>query len=43
MRQLLGAISPEDAFILGVSDNVMPDSLIDRIAWISDIVAKETK
>jgi len=43
MHQLLDTISREDAFILGVSDNVMPDSLIDRIAWISDIVAKEAK
>lgn len=31
-------IAPGDAFILGVADNVMPDSLIDRVAWVSEQV-----
>ena len=29
-----------DAFVLGVADNVMPDSVIDRVAWASEIVQK---
>jgi hypothetical protein len=35
---LFDAIAPGKAFILGVADNVMPDSSIDRVAWISDLV-----
>jgi hypothetical protein len=31
-------IAPGDAFILGVADNVMADSMIERIAWISELV-----
>ena len=31
-------IAPGDAFILGVADNVMPDSVIDRIAWVSEVI-----
>ena len=38
MDQLFKTIAPGDAFILGVADNVMPDSLIDRVAWVSEIV-----
>jgi hypothetical protein len=37
-NHLFDIISPGDAFILGVADNVMPDSLIERIAWITDRV-----
>jgi len=33
-------IAPGDAFILGVADNVMPDSMIDRIAWITETVER---
>ena len=36
--RLFDIIAPGDAFILGVSDNVMPDSLIDRVAWVSEAV-----
>lgn len=36
--RLLDTIAPGDAFILGVADNVMPDSIIDRIAWVSELV-----
>ena len=36
VRKLTRVIAPGDAFILGVADNVMPDSLIDRVAWVSD-------
>jgi uroporphyrinogen-III decarboxylase len=36
--ELFDIIAPGDAFILGVADNVMPDSLIDRIAWVSEQV-----
>ena len=32
------AVAPGNAFILGVADNVMPDSVIERVAWISDTV-----
>ena len=35
---LFEVIAPGDAFILGVADNVMADSLVDRIAWISEQV-----
>ena len=38
MRQLLKIIAPGDAFILGVADNVMPDSVIDRVAWVSEML-----
>jgi len=36
MGELLQIIAPGDAFILGVADNVMPDSLINRVAWVSE-------
>ena len=32
------AIAPGDAFILGVADNVMPDSIIERVAWLTEQV-----
>jgi uroporphyrinogen-III decarboxylase len=32
-------IAPGDAFVLAVADNVMPNSVIDRIAWVSEQVA----
>ena len=38
VRGILDAVAPGDAFILGVADNVMPTSLIDRIAWVSEQV-----
>ena len=38
IHRLFDIIAPGDAFILGVADNVMPDSLIERIAWVSDVV-----
>jgi len=41
MRQLLKTIAPGDAFILGVADNVMPDSVIERVAWVSELLEKE--
>ena len=34
------AIAPGDAFILGVADNVMPDSLIDRVSYLTEAVEK---
>jgi len=37
---LFEVIAPGDAFILGVADNVMPDSLISRVAWVSEQVEK---
>lgn len=37
--ELFDVIAPGDAFILGVADNVMPDSLISRVAWVSEQVA----
>jgi hypothetical protein len=40
MRQLSRAIAPGDASTLGVADNVMPDSLIDRIEWVTELVEK---
>lgn len=41
VRRILEEIAPGAAFVLGVSDNVMPDSLIDRIRWASDFVEKK--
>ena len=35
---LFDVIAPGRAFILGVADNVMPDSLIERVALLSDLV-----
>ena len=35
---VLQTVAPGDAFILGVADNVMPDSLIDRVAWVSELL-----
>ena len=39
-HRLFDSIAPGRAFILGVADNVMPDSLIERVAWISDLVVE---
>jgi hypothetical protein len=33
-------IAPGDAFVLAVSDNVMPNSVIERIAWVSEQVER---
>jgi hypothetical protein len=38
MRTLFRVIAPGDAFILGVADNVMPTSLIERVERISELV-----
>ena len=38
MRGVFRAIAPGDAFILGVADNVMPTSLIQRVERISELV-----
>jgi len=38
VQDVFRTIAPGDAFILGIADNAMPDSLIERIAWISDFV-----
>jgi len=38
MRDLFRTIAPGDAFILGVADNVMPMSLIERVERISELV-----
>lgn len=38
MRTLIRVIAPGDAFILGVADNVMPTSLIERVERISELV-----
>jgi hypothetical protein len=35
-RRVFEIIGTGEAFILGVADNVMPDSRIERIAWISE-------
>jgi hypothetical protein len=36
--QVLETIAPGDAVILGVADNVMPDSVIERVAYVSEVV-----
>lgn len=38
VRDVFRTIAPGDAFILGIADNAMPDSLIDRVTWITDFV-----
>lgn len=38
VRGVFDTVAPGDAFILGVADNVMPTSIIDRIAWVSEQV-----
>jgi hypothetical protein len=38
VRHVFEVVAPGGAFILGVADNVMPDSLIERVAWVSEIV-----
>jgi hypothetical protein len=38
MRGVFRAIAPGDAFILGVADNVMPTSIIERVERISELV-----
>jgi hypothetical protein len=38
MQTLFRVIAPGDAFILGVADNVMPTSLIERVERISELV-----
>jgi len=40
MRELLRVIAPGDAFILGIADNAMPDSLIERVEWVSELLAE---
>ena len=38
MHAVLDILAPGDAVILGAADNVMPDSLIERVGWVSDLV-----
>ncbi len=38
MVDVFRSVAPGDAFILGISDNAMPDSMISRIERISDLV-----
>ena len=38
MRDLFHTIAPGDAFILGVSDNVMPRAKIERVERITQMV-----
>ncbi|NLG51795.1 MAG: hypothetical protein GX552_16955 [Chloroflexi bacterium] len=40
MHNLLDVIAPGDAFILGVADNVMPDSVIERVLWVTELLEK---
>jgi hypothetical protein len=43
MEDLFRTIAPGDAFILGVGDNVMPESRIERVAWVSQMVNEKGK
>jgi uroporphyrinogen-III decarboxylase len=38
VHQVFDTIAPGDAIILGVADNVMPDSLIERVAYVQSVV-----
>ena len=40
MRQLFRTIAPGDAFILGVSDNIMPGAQLERLERIAEMVAE---
>ncbi len=40
VKDILRTVAPGDAFVLGVSDNVMPDSVIERVAWVTDYLAE---
>ena len=40
MRGVFRVIAPGDAFVLGVADNVMPTSLIERVERISELVER---
>lgn len=41
MEDLFRAIAPGDAFILGVSDNVMPAALVPRLEYIRELVERQ--
>jgi len=38
MRQIFRTVAPGDAFILGVADNIMPGSLLQRLERINEMV-----
>jgi hypothetical protein len=38
VHHALDVLAPGDAVILGVADNVMPDSVIDRVAYVQQVV-----
>ena len=38
VHHVFDVIAPGDAVILGVADNVMPDSVIDRVAYVQQVV-----
>jgi uroporphyrinogen-III decarboxylase len=40
MRQVFRTIAPGDALILGVADNIMPGSLLERLERIAEMVAE---
>ncbi len=40
MMEVFRTVAPGNAFILGISDNAMPHSMISRIERISDMVEK---
>jgi hypothetical protein len=41
VRGILRDVAPGEAFILGVADNVMPDAVIERVAWVTELVEKQ--
>ncbi len=41
VANLFHVIAPGDAFILGIADNALPDSMIERVAWVSDFVEEK--
>jgi uroporphyrinogen-III decarboxylase len=43
MEDLFRAIAPGDAFILAVGDNMMPESQIERMARVSQMVRERGK
>jgi hypothetical protein len=43
VHYIFDTIAPGDAFILGVADNVMPDSDIERVARVTEIVQERGK
>jgi len=43
LAELFRTIAPGDAFILGVADNVMAESKLERIEWVSELIRQHSE